>query len=151
MHKLNEFLTYTAQHFGELEAYVWGEGDKLVSKTYADLRDDAARTAAWITERFGTRQKMALIGDTSYAWINIYYGVMCSANITVPTDVKLSPEQIAHQLDSADVSVVFLSQKYAVLKDFILQNCRQVEAVFTLEEFPETLPAATAPFWCGKK
>lgn len=144
MHTLNDFLTYTAQHFGELEAYVWGEGDKLVSKTYADLRDDAVRTAAWITERFGTRQKMALIGDTSYAWINIYYGVMCSANITVPTDVKLSPEQIAHQLDFADVSVVFLSQKYAVLKDFILQNCRQVGAVFTLEEFPETLPAATA-------
>lgn len=136
MHTLNEFLTYTAQKFGALEAYVWGEGDRLVSKTFSELRDDAAHMAQWLRSRFGTRRKIALIGDTSYAWISAYYGVMCSANISVPTDVKLSPEQIARQLSFADVSVVFLSARYKALKDTILRQCRQVETVLTLEDFP---------------
>ena len=140
MKTLNEFLDYTAERYGDIEAYVWGEGEKLVSKTFAELRGDAARTAAWITSRFGTRQKMALIGDTSYSWINVYYGIMCSSNISVPTDVKLSMEQIAAQLDFADVSVVFLSRKYEALKDHILENCKQVEEVLTMEDFPEAAP-----------
>ena len=140
MKTLNEFLEYTAERYGDIEAYVWGEGEKLVSKTFAELRGEAARTAAWITSRFGTRQKMALIGDTSYSWINVYYGIMCSSNISVPTDVKLSMEQIAAQLDFADVSVVFLSRKYEALKDHILENCKQVEEVLTMEDFPEATP-----------
>lgn len=57
MKTLNAFLTYTAQHFGELEAYVWGEGETIVAKTFAQLRDEAARTAVWLQKRFGTRQK----------------------------------------------------------------------------------------------
>lgn len=143
MKTLNAFLTYTAQHFGELEAYVWGEGETIVAKTFAQLRDEAARTAVWLQKRFGTRQKMALIGDTSYAWINAYYGIMCSANISVPTDVKLSPEQVVRQLAFADVSVVFLSEKYASLKDAILQGCPQVEAVLPLEALPDAAPPTT--------
>lgn len=142
MKTLNTFLAYMAQQYGDLEAYVWCEGQDTLAKTFVQLRDEAARTAAWLLETFGTRQKMALIGDTSYAWINAYYGIMCSANITVPTDVKLSPAQIADQLSFADVSVVFLSQKYSALKEVILQNCPQVEKVLFLETLLTEVPAS---------
>ena len=75
----------------------------------ADDRDVTGR-------QFGTRKKIALIGETSYAWICAYYGVMCSSNISVPIDVKLSADEIVSQLDFADVSAVFLSGKLDALR-----------------------------------
>ena len=144
MNTLNQFLIYTSQKFGDLEAYAWAQGDDIVSKTYAEFRDDAAKMADFITKSFGTRKKIALIGDTSYSWVCTYYGIMCSSNITVPTDVKLSPEQIANQLNFADVSIIFLSKKYDSLRDYIFSNCKKVEAILTMEDYPDAAPDTDA-------
>ena len=57
MNTLNQFLIYTSQKFGDLEAYAWAQGDDIVSKTYAEFRDDAAKMADFITKSFGTRKK----------------------------------------------------------------------------------------------
>ena len=57
MNTLNKFLIYTSQKFGDLEAYAWAQGDDIVSRTYAEFRNDAAKTADFITKSFGTRKK----------------------------------------------------------------------------------------------
>ena len=57
MNTLNQFLIYTSQKFGDLEAYAWAQGDDIVSKTYAEFRDDAAKMADFMLM---IKQKLSL-------------------------------------------------------------------------------------------
>ncbi len=133
MNTLHEFLNYTAEKYGELEAYAWLNGSKIVSKTYSEWRNDAAQLTIRIRETFGTQKKMALIGDMSYSWICAYYGIMNSANVSVPLDTKLSAPELIERLDFADVSIVFLSDRYERLRNDIIRQCKKVENVLSLE------------------
>lgn len=143
MNTLHEFLDDMASRFGASAAYMWLEGNDIASKSFIEMRDDAARMAAHIRDRFGTGQKIALIGDMSYPWIRAYYGIMNSANVSVPLDTKLSPEELAERLVFADVSVVFLSRKYAALREAIRLHCGGVETILALED--DLNDAAEAP------
>ena len=145
MNTLREFLNYTADRFNGIEAYVWPEGDTIVSKSYTELCNDASDAASWLFGLFGTRRKIALIGDMSYSWICAYYGIMNSSNISVPLDTKLNPSELEERLDYADVSVVFLSRRYEALKETILTNCRTVETVLCLEDCLTCLTKASSP------
>lgn len=146
MNTLHEFLEYMASQYAAAEAYMWLENDRIDSRSFTDLRDDAGRMAEELYQRFGTRVKTALIGDMSYPWICAYYGIITSGNVCVPLDTKLSPPELAERMDFADVSVVFLSDKYASLKQAILDRCGQVSAVLRLEDFPDAVsPGQNVP------
>ncbi len=134
MNTLHEFLDYIALNFGDSEAYLWLDGEQIVSKSFNELRDDGTCMAGMLREKYGSDRKIALIGDMSYAWIAVYYGIMTGSNISVPLDTKLSLPEIADRLNFADVSVVFLSKKYAALRDGIISSCPQVETVLFMED-----------------
>ena len=134
MNTLHEFLDYTVSKFGALDAYKWIDSESIRSKTYCEWRDDSERVAGRIRDAFGARKKIALVGDMSYPWICAYYGIMISANISVPLDTKLTAPEITERLEFADVSVVLLSERYASLRDEIIRQCGKVEAVLSLED-----------------
>lgn len=134
MKTLREFLDYMAARYTTTDAYMWIENGGIVSKSFIGLRDDACRMASALRLRFGSEKKIALIGDMSYSWICVYYGIMTSGNISVPLDSKLSPEELAERIAFADVSVVFLSERHAQVQDAIRALCTEVEDVLTLEK-----------------
>ena len=111
MNTLHEFLDYTVSKFGALDAYKWIDSESIRSKTYCEWRDDSEQVAGRIRDAFGARKKIALVGDMSYPWICAYYGIMISANISVPLDTKLTAPEITERLEFADVSVVLLSER----------------------------------------
>ena len=134
MNTLHEFLDYMASKFKHSEAYAWLKDGEILSKSFIELRDDAQRMATYVQQNFGTGKKIALIGDMSYSWICAYYGIMTSANISVPLDTKLNTEELAERLVFADVSVVYPSGKYASMHDTIRALCEKVEAILPLED-----------------
>ena len=136
MHTLREFLRYTADRFGALPAYEWAEGGHVIAKTFADLQADALKTASKLQSCVGEGKKIALIGDMSYAWICAYYGIMISSNVSVPLDTKLRPGEIAERLNFADVSIVFLSERYSALKEAIQGYCSGIREILRLEDWP---------------
>ena len=141
LHTLNEFLDYMASRFGTGAAYKWIGDGATVSKSFIDLRDDALRTSAELNRCFGTQKKIALIGEMSYSWICVWYGIITGGNISVPLDTKLSPEELAERLNFADVSIVFLSERFAVLEETIRRLCDKVTVVQKLEDYPGCLSA----------
>ena len=144
MNTLKEFLDYTAERFPECEAYVWEENGTIVSRTFPEFRDDAARMARGMRERFGTRRKIALIGVMSYPWIRAYYGIMNSDNISVPLDAKLSLPELEERLRFADVSAVFVSDALGGLREGILRACGKDMTVMSLESAAAEISAADA-------
>lgn len=132
---LREFIWQVAEQFGEAEAYVWTENGEIRSKSYIDLNEDVTRIARELHYRFDEQRHIALIGDTSYAWLSTFFGIVVSSNIAVPMDVKSQPKEIIDRLKYSDTSIVMLSNKYAGLKEEILRSCPKVKKVFTLENF----------------
>ena len=134
---LDELLDQMAEQFGAVEAYAWLEDGKVVSKTFLQMREDSKRMACEIHGSFGEQKKIALIGDLSYAWMCTYYGIVNSANIAVPMDVKVLPQDMTQRLDYADVSIIFLSEKYKSMEKLIRNECSKVERILWLEDYPE--------------
>ncbi len=139
---VKEFIWQIADQFGEQEAYCWRENGGFVTRTYAELNDDVASISRMIHRDFGEEHKAALIGDASYHWMCTFYGVITSANIAVPMDVKLQVNEMTQRIDFADVSIVFLSDRYAYLKDDIQRSCPNVEKILSLEGFLKDASAA---------
>ncbi|MCR5358202.1 MAG: AMP-binding protein, partial [Lachnospiraceae bacterium] len=70
----------------------------------------------------------------------MFYGIITSANVAVPIDIKLTPKDMTDRLDFADVSIVFLSRKFAYLKDDIKKACPKVGRIMVIEEYVEQIP-----------
>ena len=130
---LREFLWQISEQFGETNAYAWEENGELKTKTYNNLNDDVTAIARELHYRFGEQRHIALIGATSYPWLSSFFGIIASSNVAVPMDINISKEDIIKRLNFADVSVVLLSNKYEHLKEDILNSCRKVDRIFSLE------------------
>ena len=117
LHTLKEFLDTMAQRYGRTDAYVWMDGERMVSRSFEDLRRDACAAAGFLAAHFGIGKHIALLGDMSYDWIVTWYGIILAGHVSVPLDSKLSPTEISERLAFADVSAVFLSRQHAFLKE----------------------------------
>ena len=138
---LREFLWQISEQFGLTPAYAWEENGELKAKTYTDLNEDVTAIARELHYRFGEQRHIALIGDTSYPWLTAFFGTIASSNVAVPMDVKQPKEEIIKRLNFADVNVVMLSNKYEYLKEEIMNSCRKVDRVFSLERFMNHISA----------
>ena len=139
---VREFLWQIAEQYGIADAYAWDDGNGIQTKTYFELNDDITKLAREMHRIFGEQRKIALIGDTSYSWICSFFATIVSANIVVPMDMKSQKEDMLKRINYADVSVVFLSDKYSDMKDLLMNSCRKVDRVYSLEKFIDDIPQA---------
>ncbi|MCR5507337.1 MAG: AMP-binding protein [Lachnospiraceae bacterium] len=137
---VKEFIWQIADQFGEYEAYEWYDNGGIVTRSFIDLNNDVSYISRQMHRTLGEQRHVAIIGDKSYMWMCIFYGIVTSANVAVPMDVKLGAGGIADRLDFADVSVVFLSKKYACLKDEIEKSCPKVDRIINIEGYLESVP-----------
>ena len=140
---VREFLWQVAEQYGIAEAYVWDQAGEIKSKTYNDLNEDVTMFARQMHMMFGEQRKIAVLGDTSYDWMCAFFGTIVSANIVVPMDMKSQKEDIIKRLNYADVSVVLLSDKYRAMEEDIMNACRKVNRVFSLESFSDSFSENT--------
>lgn len=61
------------------------------------------------------------------------FSTIASSNVAVPFDVNVSEEELIERINFADINVILLSEKYAHLKDTILNSCKKVDKIFTIE------------------
>ncbi len=143
-HTLSDFLKEISMKYNEADAYRWYENDQLRCRTYGDLSRDSRRIASYLTGRFGTGAHIALLGETSYAWITSYFGVMTGNCVSVPLDAKLDAENLAGRMNKADVTVLLLSDRFSHLTDDFRRMCPRLQAIVSMNEMP-VLSAAGDP------
>ena len=80
--------------------------------TYNQFYDDVQKLASYFNKTYGTRNKIAVIGENSYEWILTYFAVVCSNNIMVPIDKELSAPDIAELLKECECSTLIYSKDY---------------------------------------
>ncbi len=75
------------------------EEQHYVNKTYAQALHQALKIATLIQlKTTKSKQKIAIIGSTTYQWVSSYLGILLSGNIAVPIDYQLSQKLIQQRL-----------------------------------------------------
>ena len=101
----------------------------IEEKTYAAVYEEAMKAASWISENYGTKNHIAIIGENSYEWLVAFFGTLISGNVAVPIDKELPASEVEWLLNKAEATKVFISKTYSDL----VENAKDVQSM-TLKE-----------------
>ena len=115
-----EEFAATAERFPDHMAVEVQRREQLDRFTYAQLREMAEQTAAFLAAR-GRRsgaprlapgERAAILADNDARWCAAYLGVLRMGGVAVPFDTAYKPKQIAALLRDSGAKILFTAPKY---------------------------------------
>ncbi|MDE7246467.1 MAG: long-chain fatty acid--CoA ligase, partial [Lachnospiraceae bacterium] len=112
---IREILVKSSEAYGTMDAVRYkakrekGGGKKetvVEAKTYRQLREDSERFSAALAAFGEQGSHVAIVGDSSYAWIVSYYGTVNSGSVAVPLDANLPAAVLCELIDRSDATVL---------------------------------------------
>ncbi len=127
--KLNSFkelLEYNYKKDKNAEAFIYNNKKKeKVVKTYEDFYKDVLSTNNFLNKRYNN-QHIALIGENSYKYLVLFFGIVISGNIAVIIDKDLNEDKVIELLKKSDTKIIYYSENYCELdslkKKFEMHN-----------------------------
>ncbi|MBO7669641.1 MAG: AMP-binding protein [Oscillospiraceae bacterium] len=146
LHSLQDLLVRAAE---ERPDKVWlreKAGAEIAEKSFAGILEDSRRVASFLRRQGEGAVHAGLVGTTSIAYVTCLLGTVIDGNVAVPIDPQLSAEEIADNLNRADVSVLFYDQRFQTLADSLPGICPQITSCvcFTPGEGRFSLPELLA-------
>lgn len=88
------------------------DNNQVQSKTYLEIYQEIKYIGSFIYEKCGyAKDKVAFVTDSNYPWFISYLAALYYGCIAVPLDRLLSEEDLAKQIEFADVSTIFYNDK----------------------------------------
>ena len=114
---LQSFVDIIEKEYGSRDAYRYLVEDQVVSKSFRELVRDVRAVASWLVKNGHCGRHIAIIGGTSYPWVTVFLGILCSGNVVVPVDKMLPEQEIRNILRMGDVELVFAAEEFAHLSE----------------------------------
>ena len=92
-------------------AFSFNSGDKLIKKTYSDLKKDVTILSNYFNHTYNN-EHICVIGENSYNWIIIFLGIILSGNICVIIDKDYNEEKVDFLLKRSDTKIIYYSDSY---------------------------------------
>lgn len=112
---VKEMLNRTASIDGDKDAYQFKsetDKEKIVHVTFSEFKK-ATESLGTAIANIGMHDKhVAVIGENSYKWIEVYITMLKSKGVLVPIDKELPLDGIINVLNHSDSEVLFYSEKY---------------------------------------
>jgi len=133
---IRELLVRAAQQYADQDAIRYkakrekGGGKKetvVEAKTYRELREDSERFSAALEGLGEQGSHIAIVGDSSYAWIVSYYGTVNSGSVAVPLDANLPAEELCELIDRSDATVLVYDQARAETAKMAEERCAKLK------------------------
>ena len=80
--------------------------------TYAQLRDDAERAAAWLLDRFQPGEHIAVWAPNVPEWLVLQYGAALGGLVLVTTNPALRGPELEYALDRSHAAGVFYTDRF---------------------------------------
>ena len=93
-------------------AFSFADGSGRRTVSYETFCQDVRRAARRFTR---TGIPVALLGETRYDWIVLYFAIVTSGNIVIPLDNTANIETLLSELDNAGCSNLFFTERYRSL------------------------------------
>lgn len=138
-------LDRAAQHGGERCALI--EEDQQRSHSFADLlRDVSAMGARLAALGLSPGDRVALLGDATYAYLLADYGAMYAGFVRVPLDPSLTAEELSNQIADAGARVLIFGAEQAQIAAAVRSpKALSLEATATAAVPPRALTTANPP------
>ena len=143
LHTLQDLAVLSAE---ERPDKVWlreKAGKEIAEKTFADFLDDSRRVASFLRRQGDAAVHAGLVGTAGIAYITCLFGTVIDGNVAVPIDPQLSPDEIADNLNRADVTVLFFDARFRPLLETLRRSCPQIAAFVCLSPTEDELSLQT--------
>ena len=125
-----EFLTISAAIVPDRIA-IAGPDERV---TYAELQSRANRLAqAFQAMGVGRGQAVGVMAVNSVEFAEIYYAAAAVGATLVPLNFRSKPEELTYMIDSTDVTVLFIAERYYSIYESIQASTPSVQHVVTLD------------------
>lgn len=112
---VKEMLNNTVEQAGDMDAYQFKseeDKEKIVHVTFKEFKK-ATQSLGTAIAKIGMHDKhVAVIGENSYKWIEVYITMLQSKGILVPIDKELPLDGIINILNHSESEVLFYSEKF---------------------------------------
>ena len=104
------------------------------SCTYAELQSRVNRLAhAFTVLEVGKGHNVGVMSVNATAFVELYYAAATVGATFVPLNYRAKTDELIYMINSADVTVVFISERYYPLLQEIRASLPKVEHVYTLD------------------
>lgn len=101
-----------AKHGDRTAFTYYDKNKKLYSISYIRFFNRIERTAAGLTKMGLAGKKIALIGETSTAWLASYLAILVTGGVAIPMDKELEIKSIIGLLESVDADAIIYSDHF---------------------------------------
>ena len=153
---IREILVKSSEAYGSMDAVRYkvkrekkggGKRETVVeARTYRQLKEDSERFSAGLAGLGEQGNHVAIVGDSSYAWIVSYYGTVNSGSVAVPLDANLPAEDLCELIDRADATVLIYDKARAGAAKLAEEKCPKLKYRIAMEPGTEELSAQTLSF-----
>ena len=112
VHDAYDLCRIIAKHGDKTAFTYYDKSKKLYSISYIRFYNRIARTAAGLTKRGLAGKKIAIIGETSVAWLASYIAVLVTGGIAIPVDKELEIKSIVGLLETVDADAIIYSDHF---------------------------------------
>ena len=116
-----------AKHGDKVGFCYFDKERKLHELSYVRFYNRVVRTAAGLTQMGYAGKKIALLGETSVAWLASYLAILVTGGVAIPMDKELEIDSIVGLLEGVDADAIIYSEHFngrlagAVSKDSSLK------------------------------
>ena len=101
-----------AKHGDRIAFSYYDKQKNLCDLSYERFYNRIVRTAAGLTKKGLAGKKVALIGETSVAWLASYLALLAIGSIAIPMDKELEIDSIIGLLESVDADAIIYSSNF---------------------------------------
>lgn len=131
---LKELVYYAAEKFGSEIFIRESISRELRDKSFSQFKDDCNSVGAWLEHEFDGKIHAAVVGATSYEYLTAWFGMQCSANVSVPLDNANPADKIADEINRSDSVIVFVDKRHEDDVETLRQQCPNVKYFVHLHE-----------------
>lgn len=132
---LSDLVRLSAAEYGDKTFIKEKAGKDVLEKSFNTVYENCLKVTAFLDSKSNYEKlHAAVIGPTSSAYLESYFGTVMGGNVIVPLDAQLSCEDICDLINRADVTVFFFDARYAPMLPAIKAACPQIHTYISLQE-----------------
>lgn len=116
---LRDMITSSVGLFGDRPAFLTKIDNEWKEITYKEYLNDINALGTKLMDMGLKGEKIAVVGEASYAWAVTYLAVVCGVGVIVPLDKELPKEEIENLINIANVKMIIYSPKVKTVDDTI--------------------------------
>lgn len=109
---VRDFCKVIEKHGDKVVFSYFDKKRNLYDMTYAEFHANVLKTAAGLTEKGLAKKRIAILGETSPAWVYSYLAVLAVGGVAIPLDKELTVDVMEGFMETAEADAIIYSETF---------------------------------------